>query len=501
MLIKCTLPVLVLSCALAGNNAIAQQCIDPASDSDGDGYGYENGRSCIVAGSTNRTTAGACIDNDGDGFGWNGVDTCLINPSVTTETDTPVAAAPVTTAGACIDSDGDGYGWDGFETCLISSEPVVQPPAVEPPTPAAVIEPLPVVTPVVVTPPTAPAPVVTPQAASPAVTATPSYNPPACSVTLSSGANLYNAVANNTGRICLRPGSYSLPDNLTMRSNQSLSALNASNPPVINTSANRSITTTGRSNVTLDNVIIEGNGTGAREFAILVGSGSRNILLHNVTIRNTFGIGIGITESNTVNIHGGTISNIGLDTRLRQAVWTAFSSRDITIDGLTVRGRANDQAGGDHAITCIDSVNGFTVTNTRSEFAGSGAVAINNCSNIVVTNNQLHNGREHAVDIVNGSINALVSGNNITNFDRSAMVFDDHDWTRAGGGTNPTEITVINNQMSDNNRINLARCKGIAVDSQMVINPTPQQRQSDWVDIASNNRVDSDSALFCQHIN
>lgn len=420
----------------------------------------------------NIVAAAPCIDEDGDGWGWDGVESC-------------VASAPVVQA--CTDHDGDGWGWDGVDTCIVGSQPATQPV---------------VVTQSVVQQPVVQQPVV--QTAQPAVVvpapATTNSNTSGCSTVLSAGANLYNAVANNRGRICLRPGNYFLPQTLSFKSNQSLSGIDPSSPPVINTSATRTMSTTGQSNVTIDNVVIEGNRTGAREFAILVGNSSNNVLINNVTIRNTFGIGIGITRSSTVNIRGGTITNIGLDSRLRQAVWTSSGSTNVTIDGLTVKGRQNDQAGGDHAITCIDSVNGFTVTNTRSDYAGSGAVAINNCSNIVVTNNQLHNGREHGVDIVNGSVGAQVSGNTITGFDRSAMVFDDHSWKCEGCGANPTEITVSNNRMSGNNRVNLARCKGIAVDSQMVINPTQQQLQSDWVRITTDNSVDSGSALHCQHI-
>lgn len=488
--------LLTLLPALTFQPAIAQStCLDPASDPDGDGWGFENGESCMVEAGTagvsnpaiNNTAGGnACIDDDGDGWGWNGVASCLVTPTATlgttgtTTTSTtviPLASGTQT----CVDTDGDGWGWNGVASCRVTAEPAVtvqSVPAQEVATQAV----------------TAPATVIEPIPVSPARTTS-------CASVLSAGANLYNAVASTTGRICLRSGNYSLPDNLSLRSNQTLIALDPSNPPVINTSANRTITTTGQNNVSIDSVIIDGNSSGAREFAVLIGNGSNNITLNNVTIRNTFGIGVGITNSSNVTIRGGTITNIGLDVRLRQAIWTTTNSRNITIDGLNVIGRANDQAGGDHAITCIDAVNGFTVTNTRSQYAGSGAVAINNCSNIVVTNNELHDGREHGVDIVNGSINATVRGNNITGMDRSAMVFDDHDWQCAACGTNPTEITVSNNRMSGNNRINLARCRGIAVDSQMIVNPTQQQLQRDWIRITADNQVDNDSALHCVHIN
>ena len=477
----------LLATPISAQIPITQQCIDPASDPDGDGWGYENGMSCRVATNasqstdtltTNVTTA-ACVDTDGDGWGWDGVASCRVAAQIPAQSSVQSPAQSSDQSRECVDSDGDGWGWNGVASCLVSIQPPeqIQEPTVQAPS-ANTNQ--------------TPEPATIQDTVATQITTS-------CAATLSAGANLYNAISSTSGTICLRPGSYSLPDTLFFRSNQTLTALDRSNPPVITTSAIRTLSTTGRSNVTIDSIIIDGNGSGAREFGILVGNGSNNITLNNVVIRNTFGIGIGITGSGNVNINGGTITNIGQDTRLRQAVWTAFNSRTVTINGLTVRGRVNDVAGGDHAITCLD-VNGFTVTNTRSEYAGSGAVAINNCSNITVTNNELHNGREHGVDIVNGAIGATVSGNNITGFDRSAMVFDDHDWQCAGCGDNPTEITVSNNRMAGNNLINLARCRGIAVDSQMVINPSPQRLNSDWVRITSDNQIDSDSSLFCQHI-
>lgn len=470
------------------NLAYAAPCVNPASDSDGDGWGYENGESCTIEDTLSSTPAGNCIDYDGDGWGWNGVESCQTATSMQVTTQ---ATSPAT--GACIDYDGDGWGWNGTDSC-VAEQPLTAAPPVRPQVQpqAAASQPVsPAPTPSV--PAIDPLPVTT--------TATSANNDtPSCQVVLSAGANLYNAIANNSGRICLRPGNYSLPQTLSFRSNQTLAGVDASNLPVINTSANRTMSTTGRTNVSIENLIIEGNRTGATEFGILVGNGSQNIGINNVTIRNTFGIGIGITRATNVAIRGGTITNIGQDTRLRQAVWTSFSSRNISIDGLSVVGRQNDQAGGDHAITCIDAVDGFSVTNTSSTYAGSGAIAINNCSNITVRNNRLSDGREHGVDIVNGAIGALVSGNTITGFDRSAMVFDDHSWQCEGCGSNPSEITVTNNIMSGNNRVNLARCRGIAVDSQMVINPTAQQLQRDWVRISADNQVDAGSALYCPHI-
>lgn len=466
--------LMILSATIIfSSNSFAAACVDSGSDPDGDGWGYENGESCTVALSNNPATvnSGTCIDADGDGWGWNGVSSCTTSNNSTANI---VTVAATTTS--CVDSDGDGWGWNGVTSCAVNASPA---------------------TPVVVTAAT-PTTTVTVQSGTSAATP---VNTSSCRVVLSPGANLYNAVGGGRGKICLQPGSYTLPQQLSLRSNQSLVGLDPSNPATINTSAVRSLVTTGQTNITIENLIIEGNRTGAREFGILVGTGSRNILINNVAVQNTFGIGIGVTGSHTITVRGGSIRNIGLDTRLRQALWVSSGSSNVTIDGVHVRGRENDQAGGDHAITCIDGVNGFTVKNVHSEFAGSSAVAVNNCSNIVVSNNQLSNGREFGVDIVNGSIGATVSGNRITDFDRPAMVFDDHSWQCVGCGNNPTEVTISNNQMLNNNRINLTRCKGIAVDRQMIINPANSQLQStDWIKINGNNTVDADSALYCDHI-
>jgi hypothetical protein len=60
---------------------------------------------------------------------------------------------------------------------------------------------------------------------------------------------------------------------------------------------------------------------------------------------------------------------------------------------------------------------------------------------------------------------------------------------------------VIGNTMVNNNQVSLARCRGIAVDRNMVVNPADAQKgSSDWVEVTSDNTVDSDSALYCEHI-
>ena len=93
-----SLAALMLSVAMP-LQAETMVCADPASDPDGDGWGWENEMSCRVE------TGGDCIDPDGDGWGWDGVASCRIQTA------------------ECIDTDGDGWGWDGTGTCVIPGGP------------------------------------------------------------------------------------------------------------------------------------------------------------------------------------------------------------------------------------------------------------------------------------------------------------------------------------------------------------------------------------------
>ena len=60
-------------------------CASSASDHDGDGWGWENGMSCLVQGSAFDNTrmtmphcTAAAIDSDGDGWGWENDATCVV---------------------------------------------------------------------------------------------------------------------------------------------------------------------------------------------------------------------------------------------------------------------------------------------------------------------------------------------------------------------------------------------------------------------------------------
>lgn len=90
--------------SLGGSQNMIPVCLSAASDTDNDGWGWENGASCTVA--AGPAQGGACVDLDGDGWGWDGQDSCIVD-----NTGPPVD--PV-----CVDTDGDGYGWDGHDTCI-----------------------------------------------------------------------------------------------------------------------------------------------------------------------------------------------------------------------------------------------------------------------------------------------------------------------------------------------------------------------------------------------
>lgn len=84
--------------------AVSGGCVD----FDGDGYGWDGQRTCLVT-AGDAAQAAHCIDLDGDGWGWNGTSSCRI--TVPVEVDPEV--------GLCVDSDGDGWGWNGSASCLM----------------------------------------------------------------------------------------------------------------------------------------------------------------------------------------------------------------------------------------------------------------------------------------------------------------------------------------------------------------------------------------------
>ena len=94
---------------------VTVNCESATSDPDGDGFGWENNRSCRVVRMLNCQSADS--DPDGDGFGWENGASCRAS-SVR-----PVCQIPGS------DADGDGFGWESGKTCVVrdsTEKPVCQ---------------------------------------------------------------------------------------------------------------------------------------------------------------------------------------------------------------------------------------------------------------------------------------------------------------------------------------------------------------------------------------
>jgi len=136
-------------------------CSSAAADSDGDGWGWENNSTCVVgngggnnnANANNNSSATASVsaggdpvcssavsDHDGDGWGWENNRSCVVgnsggnnaagsannnNSAVNNNSSGAVAAVtgngdPVCSS-AVSDHDGDGWGWENNRSCVFSS--------------------------------------------------------------------------------------------------------------------------------------------------------------------------------------------------------------------------------------------------------------------------------------------------------------------------------------------------------------------------------------------
>lgn len=109
-------------------------CQSTSSDSDGDGFGWENNTSCVVGaastsstGSTSSTLPGcqsASSDSDGDGFGWENGGSCLVGGSNTASSGSSSSSSGGTRpscVSASSDPDGDGFGWENGDTCVVTA--------------------------------------------------------------------------------------------------------------------------------------------------------------------------------------------------------------------------------------------------------------------------------------------------------------------------------------------------------------------------------------------
>lgn len=105
-------------------------CSSNDLDPDGDGYGFENGVSCLTsetassapATPTSSSATPACLsadsDSDGDGWGWENNRSCLVSGN-NSNSSAPQSDGFPTCAGASSDSDGDGWGWENSRTCIV----------------------------------------------------------------------------------------------------------------------------------------------------------------------------------------------------------------------------------------------------------------------------------------------------------------------------------------------------------------------------------------------
>lgn len=122
-------------------------CVSALSDPDGDGYGWENNKSCIV---TNASAdqdpddnGQACIDPDGDGWGWDGSASCVVGSPDVVSPPNPTTPTHPLCVSALSDPDGDGWGWENSKSCIVQSNdtpPTVITPSTVPVCPAGTID-------------------------------------------------------------------------------------------------------------------------------------------------------------------------------------------------------------------------------------------------------------------------------------------------------------------------------------------------------------------------
>ena len=83
--------------------AMLPQCESSSSDSDNDGYGWENNSSCVVPGTsaeveTNRpqhpTCSSPAVDPDGDGWGWENDVSCVVSSIQQPDVEEPDVQRP-----------------------------------------------------------------------------------------------------------------------------------------------------------------------------------------------------------------------------------------------------------------------------------------------------------------------------------------------------------------------------------------------------------------------
>ncbi len=93
------------------SHANAPACELPNSDSDNDGWGWENDRSCLV------------VDDSASAISEDDIEAAPSEPEVATPpisaTDSDTSTSPACSS-ADVDSDGDGWGWENNASCLVT---------------------------------------------------------------------------------------------------------------------------------------------------------------------------------------------------------------------------------------------------------------------------------------------------------------------------------------------------------------------------------------------
>lgn len=104
-------------CSLAALNVSAENCVD----TDGDGWGWANGQSCLVEQQQEQPSnnTALCVDSDGDGWGWDGSKSCIVSGG--SDSNSGDSTGNSATSGACVDTDGDGWGWGDSGSCRVDS--------------------------------------------------------------------------------------------------------------------------------------------------------------------------------------------------------------------------------------------------------------------------------------------------------------------------------------------------------------------------------------------
>jgi len=114
--------VSLLIFSVLGSVANAANCSNSASDLDGDGWGWENGRSCSVVAGSQAAQASASqfcssrsADPDGDGWGWENGRSCKVSSSSVISNSNSIRIC----RNASSDPDGDGWGYEQGRSCRV----------------------------------------------------------------------------------------------------------------------------------------------------------------------------------------------------------------------------------------------------------------------------------------------------------------------------------------------------------------------------------------------